>query len=248
MNELKQIKSSLKLIDTKAIEDLGFQIISYDATPLHDFINKNFPNFNLPYFLEQINQLFSPPTSLKTGKKIVFDCVKTTLQVSYINEYQTLEEALVFVRDFLKQNGEIIIEHSFFILPEVYQGQGIAIKVFQESLQQYINMAARKIKVHAALAGGGYAWAKHGFVAINQPEVEVILQNAKKRLPAEQFNLIKVVYNHYYQTNAEANAFPIIIWANMPFMKELLRGSNWYGELDLKNQEQFANFIKYVFR
>ena len=40
----------------------------------------------------------------------------------------------------------------------------------------------------------------------------------------------------------------MILWAKIDFMKDILRGSDWHGEVDLKNKEQFTNFMEYVFR
>gem|GEM_PF-3479077 len=38
------------------------------------------------------------------------------------------------------------------------------------------------------------------------------------------------------------------LWAAFDFMKPVLMGSDWHGELDLKNKEQFRNFKDYVSR
>lgn len=61
-------------------------------------------------------------------------------------------------------------------------------------------------------------------------------------MPVEQ------IYVKYYKDNPAGTDFPMILWALLPGMKEVLRGSDWRGELDLQNPEQFRNFSNYVFR
>ncbi len=79
-------------------------------------------------------------------------------------------------------------------------------------------------------------------------EVSQILKTAERKLGAFEFSMVKRIFDNYYDTHPNGTDFPIIRWAEIPFMKEILRGSSWHGKMDLNNTEQFNNFISYVFR
>jgi hypothetical protein len=170
------------------------------------------------------------------------------LHFFFENSTDVLDEAVAFDRAVFWLVGEIIVEHRYCLVPLSYQGKGLIKPIFQESLQQYVNMGVRKIRVHAGFAGGGYSWARHGFVAIDQTEVEAILAEAYKRLNVNEIVPVERIYKKYYSDHPTGAEFPMILWASLPGMKEILRGSDWNGELDLHNPEQFRNFCNYVFR
>ena len=107
--------------------------------------------------------------------------------------------------------GEIIVEHRYCLVPLSYQGKGLIKPIFQESLQQYVNMGVRKIRVHAGFAGGGYSWARHGFVAIDQTEVEAILAEAYKRLNVNEIVPVERIYKKYYSDHPTGAEFPMIL-------------------------------------
>ena len=109
-------------------------------------------------------------------------------------------------------------------------------------------MGVGQINVHAALTDGGYVWAKHFFTATKKDEVSQILEVAEKRLRGSQFSMVKRIFDNYYYKHPNGMDFPINKWAEIPFMKEILRGTSWHGSIDLNNTEQFNNFISYVFR
>lgn len=97
---------------------------------------------------------------------------------------------------------------------------------FRTSLRQYINRGVKRIYVHAVLQDGGYVWARNFFTAVTKVEVTTILSDAEKRLTAAQFRAIKRIYDTYYDKNSSGNDFPIVKWAELDFMKEVLRGSD----------------------
>jgi hypothetical protein len=84
--------------------------------------------------------------------------------------------------------------------------------------------------------------------AIDKIEVDEILSEAKKQLLQDEYDAVKDIYDIYYFNNPNGKSFPIDLWAGMGFMKKVLMGSDWHGELDLKNSSQFSNFKDYVFR
>ena len=166
----------------------------------------------------------------------------------YENKHTKVSEALIFDREFFKSAKGIEINHSYCVIPLAHQGKGLVKTIFQSSLQEYLNMGAKRINVEAGLTVGGHIWAKHGFVALNPSEVQVILDDAKKRLKPAEFIPVKRIFDKYYTDNPGGKAFPMVLWAKIDFMKDILRGSDWHGEVDLKNKEQFTNFMEYVFR
>jgi hypothetical protein len=85
-------------------------------------------------------------------------------------------------------------------------------------------------------------------VAIDKNEVEIILDEARKALTSTQFAPVEHIYNTYYTKNPVGNTFPMLLWAGLDGMKDVLPGADWHGEVDLKNNEQFSNFKDYVFR
>ena len=234
--------------DIEAIKGLGYNIsISY-AFSLEDIINLNFPNFNISKYLSTVDTSFSPTTTNTIDRYIRYNDSPLTLGIEYYNNYAHENEQLAFYRVFRKIRKSIEIEHKYCIIPEPFRGKGLIKTVFQESLQQYVNMHAKKIIVHAGLSGGGYTWAKHGFVAIKRQEVKKILDLAESELSDIEFQPIKKIYDVYYKKYPNGRTFPMDLWAASGYMKDILMGSNWNGQLDLRKSDQFRNFKEYVYR
>jgi hypothetical protein len=234
--------------DTIKVIDLGYTIKSSSPLSFEKFLKKEFPNFNLVKLLEEVETTFTPTTKLAISRTIYYQDTPPKLRVLYINDYTKDEEALIFDREFVKSVKGVEINHSYCVIPETHQKKGLVKTIFRASLQEYVNMGAKKINVHAGLSGGGHVWARHGFVAVDRAEVELILNNAQKRLKATEFAPVKHIFDKYYKDYPAGKAFPMILWAKIDFMKDILRGSDWHGEVDLKNKEQFTNFMEYVFR
>lgn len=236
------------LKDTEAMIGLGYSLIKVGKMDFVNFINDNLPNFDILSLLRTVETNFSGTSNTTIHKTIEVSKAPNTLKINFENEFKNEDDALLFVREFLIDTSGIQINHLYCVLPKEQRGKGLIKPVFQESLQQYINMNAGKICVHAGLSGGGYTWAKHGFVAVDKNETEAILERSKKTLPSNEFAAVKRIFDKYYSDNPNGKSFPIDLWATMPFMKQVLLGSDWHGELDLKNEEQILNFTDYVFR
>lgn len=241
-------KHSFTKADTVKVIDIGYTIKSSSSLLFEKFMKTEFQNFNLVKLLEEVETTFTPTTSLAITRTIYYQDKPPKLRILYINDYTKDEEALIFDREFVKSVKGVEVNHSYCVIPETHQKKGLVKKVFQVSLQEYVNMGAKKINVHAGLSGGGHVWARHGFVAVDPAEVKVILDEAKRRLKTAEFAPVKHIFDKYYTDYPGGKAFPMILWAKIDFMKEILRGSDWHGEVDLKNKEQFTNFMEYVFR
>ena len=224
---------------------LGFTNVHTGKTvPLHEFINRTFPHFNLVVFLERVLAALGNAGKHPFAKAIEYNSDNQTLTISISDA----NEELRFIRQFCNKNGLITVHHTWFELPLLFRGKTLSQYVLKESMQQYINMGLNKIEMVAALDNGGYVWAKYGFVATKRTEVTKILELAENQLTNVQFERVKAIYNRYYSNHPDGTSFPMILWANIPFMKSVLTGAAWHGELDLKNEEQFNNFTIYVSR
>lgn len=234
--------------DTIRVIDLGYVIKNSSAFSFEKFMKTEFPNFDLVKFLEEVETVFTPTTKLDIDRTIFYQDTPPKLRVLFENKRTKVSDALILDREFFKSVKGIEINHSFCVVPEVHQNKGLVKAIFQASLQEYVNMGAKKIHVHAGLSVGGHSWARHGFVAVNQADVKEILDDAYGRLKPIEFPAVKRIYDKYYTDHPGGKAFPMVLWAKLDFMKDILKGSDWIGEVDLTNKEQFSNFKNYVFR
>jgi hypothetical protein len=124
------------------------------------------------------------------------------------------------------------------------QGKGFAKTIFSNSLDLYDHLGLSKIGVSASLAGGGYAWARFGFVPDRSSwsslasNVAWNAQRSRELTPdiKAQVDVISKIQD------------PRAIWllAGLKDAKgesvgaKLLRGTDWHGTLDLNNREQYA--------
>jgi hypothetical protein len=232
--------------EIKTIATLGFSVEGSASSDPVAFINTHFPNFDLLPALKVINDTLTPTTSKTVYRKIIFENAsppKLEIQF-YSSDYADPDAGIVLVRSFLKEGEGPIVKHEFFRLPKPFRNRGISKIVLTALFQQYVNIGARKILVHAALQDGGLVWAKQYFMATDKKEVDVILQTAGMQLPAAQYLISKAIYDDYYSKDPTGQAFPIYRWAELPFMQNILRGQNWHGAVDLTNPEEFSNFVK----
>lgn len=233
--------------DIEELKRIGYNITETGKSFV-DFICENFANFNLLALLKVVENQFANTTNKKIHRKIIINKIKKTLRVEFMNEGSNEDDAVLFIREFVNENGDIYVVHECCVIPKESRNNGLIKPVFQESLRQYVNIGAKKIFVYAGLSRGGYAWAKHGFVATNKGQVDVILEKAKANLHLSDFEIVTKIYERYYAEFPSGEKFPIEEWAAMDCMKDILMGSKWHGELDLKDEEQFRNFKNYVSR
>lgn len=233
--------------DINLVRALGFDIKAVNLVP-EDFINSNFPNFNLLKFVQQTELWLKPLAQDLLVKNVLFQkqpSLKLVVEY-YSKNYLDEDKRLLFKRTFIKSGDEIIVYHDFLVLPMIFRGQRIGRKVLAFCLQHYLSIDVKRIIVHAALENGSLEWAKAGFRATEKQEVYTILQDAEKQLKPVQFKIVKVLFDNYYDADILGNAFPIREWAGLPFMKEILKRHHWHGEINLKNAKDLFNFNNYV--
>lgn len=210
--ELEYKPQKYKFIETdiEELAKLGYQIINAGSMSFEIFMQKMFPNFNLVSLLKVVENRFNETTAKNIYRNLYYDEFSGTLKVEYGNEFTNEDDALLFIREFSTNRNTIEIKHEYCVLPKKYRNKGLIKPVFQESLQQYVNMNAKRILVHAGLSGGGYTWAKYGFVAVDKNEVTFILDKAKTDLNENEFEVIKKIYDRYYSKNPKGKSFPWI--------------------------------------
>ncbi len=258
--KLKPVSYKTTVTDINELKQIQFIITPDDSRRFCNFIINEYQNFNISRLLRKINIIFNLITN-KNEKNIVFSEISgRSLFFSYTNErsFNRKEDQLILYRQFTKNDvNEIIAEHSYFKLPVIWQNRGIGKQILRESLQEYVNMNVKSIHIHAALDGGGYTWAKYGFVVPDKGEIDIILQKAQNsnHLSVDEKSIVKNIYDKYYSKNPKGAGFPIVKWANLkrvtngtefPYMKTILRGASWHGKLDLQNEQQFSIFTEYV--
>lgn len=226
---------------------IGLKFINLGDQP-NLILNEHFPNFELFTFFSSISKILTPlcDDSGNINMVLGFSTEPELTVQFYTDNVQDDALGLGFSRIFSIKSNELIVKHDFFRLPKKHRGKGIAKEIIKLCLQQYINMGVQKIMIHAALTDGGYAWALYYFTVPEKSEIDIILGKARQTLQPSQYNVVEKVYDNYYNQRPDGKAFPIVKWAEIPFMKDILRGSDWNGLIDLNNQEQFRNFILYA--
>jgi len=239
----------LTAAEWEACQKLGFQSYAIGTSgSLVDYINTNLPGLDLLTWLTEIDNLLKGMTGKPVFKVVGFDSgAPLKLIIQYYSEDSDDDiHGLAFQRTIIKDKDHKTAVHDFFRIPRTSRMQGNGRKMLAVGLQQYLNIGVDIIRVHAALADGGFVWAKAHFTAVNKQEIRLILAAAKLGLNDSGFKPVKAAFENYYAKHPDGKAFPINKWSNMPGMEPILRGSDWHGEIDLNNKELLAKFKNYV--
>lgn len=165
---------------------------------------------------------------------------------------KTIDEAsrrFVIERTFTQnRQGERVVSHDYFKVPPSLQGAGLSKKIFTTYYTEYKAAGIELIEVGANLNIGGYTWAKYGFSATNQAEVNGVLANLTKgsaTFAATKAEMQKVV-TAFYDANSTNTPFPMDRLANIPGAKNLLLGTDWHGSIRLSDAPRRAIFEAYL--
>jgi hypothetical protein len=231
------------------ITGLGYQWVHTPPPAAEELINQYFYGFQPYLFLEQIELLLAGLTASRINRLFKLTVKPPSLSIYfYSDDHKDMANGLVFARTFIHDPaGIIIVNHDYFRLPALVRGQKTGKKVLGICFDQYQHIGISKIAVHAALKDGGYVWAKAGFKATTQKEMDVILKKAERQLTVAEYKIAKSWYDDHYN-NFPGTPFSISDWSGLPFMESILRGSDWHGEIDLTNPVELRNFKKYVSR
>lgn len=99
------------------------------------------------------------------------------------------------VREFSRDDGKLVVEHSELMLDPSVQGKGIGTSLSKSALESYHQLGVDRIELQAAQDVGPYAWARQGY-KWNEGEAESMLDRATefakdKGLTPEQLQRLK---------------------------------------------------------
>jgi hypothetical protein len=224
----------------------GYHIKTEKGLNLDKFLQTYFPGFDALVVSKQAEQLLTPMATTPLQREWQFSDPPPRITFWLLSEDAFNEQTgLSLARTFRSDEQGINVHHDYFTIPEQYRGRGTSKAILKAWLELYVQMNVQKIFVHAALQDGGYVWARAGFKAVKQNEVDRILTRAKANLTPIQFTTIQSYYDDHYN-NFPGQPFPMEYWGRMRFMKDTLRASSWHGEIDLTNQQELTNFRNYV--
>jgi hypothetical protein len=156
-------------------------------------------------------------------------------------------------RTFHYQNKTV--NHDLFTVGAAMQGSGLAKRMMENAYNTYTKMGIKAINVHAALDGGGYAWAKFGFKPDNNVGWQGYaitrlhyLKNAG--IPESKINELRTVIKSKDSKSlwrVSDDSTPVKLWHNDTTIgKVLLRGASWNGTLNLQDKESVDRMWKYI--
>lgn len=151
-------------------------------------------------------------------------------------------ESVSLERGFLKtSNGDIVVRHNLFELPEELQGKGISKKVMRACFEEYEKMGVTRVEVCANIDVGGLTWAKYGFYG-ERDEIEAIIKNRQRKgliTQEEAADALSIVreYEDYV---------PMQLLGYAPYGGKLLLGTKWQGHINLKDAAQMDYLHKYL--
>jgi hypothetical protein len=236
-------------VEWRSCEALGYVIYAPGIKlALTDFIKSHFSGLELLKFLKEIDDMLKPMSTKKLTKVVSYnETAPFELAIQYFSEdSDNIDTGLALSRTLIKNVSGKIAIHDFFRIPKAFRKGGHGRAILNYGLQQYLNIGVDLIKVHAALADGGFVWARAHFVAVDKKEVSFILASAKLTLQKDVFGKVKQIFDNYYSVDSQGKAFPINKWSHIPEMESILRSSHWHGEIDLNNQELLTKFTNYV--
>lgn len=230
------------------IKALGYEIEPDDEAALIDFLNLHFPALELEALLRSIENLLGPCSTPPELKKLHFlTSAEPWFRIQFYSaNYGDETQGLALGRILRMENGKLIAEHEYLVLPEVKRGQGIGKQILGATLEHYERIGVHEIRVWAGIKDGPVVWALAGFKALDKSEMDEILRIAQNDLTAEQYGDVKAVYDLYYNAEPTGTAFPIKDWTLLGFMDDVLKQVHWHGRVDLTNDKELRNFREYV--
>jgi SPP1 gp7 family putative phage head morphogenesis protein len=178
-----------------------------------------------------------------TKKSIEDTAFRKGMDIVYTGEYNGSDIKLI--RSFYKRDGVSFVEHELFKLPQELQGKGMSKDVLASYYKQYKNAKINFVSTHANIDVGGYAWGKYGF-EVARDQANDILKTFNNTVSFKQD--AKDAMNLFFKYNPTRTTFPMNIWANETYGKNMLLGSDWSGQLNLLDKDQLQVFESYLFK
>jgi GNAT superfamily N-acetyltransferase len=152
-------------------------------------------------------------------------------------------------------------EADFFeIDDEKQQGQGIGKRLMAANVAKYQELGLDRVKVHANINVGGYAWARYGYVPhddswrgelnswLNEKIEEAVIVTVEGEESEDEEDYEETVDVPESIRALIDSDDPKAVWAiaDSKYGKDLLINSDWYGELNLRDKETMERFNAYV--
>lgn len=144
-------------------------------------------------------------------------------------------------------DGNLVVDHHLFVISKDLQGKGFSKAIMRALYKHYKEAGVKKITVFANIDVGGYTWGRYGFTARNQRHVQYVLADAK-RMGVKQSIITRAtkLVNDYYKYHDPNSPFPMNLLADRSYGKELLKGTDWSGQIDLTDDTQRKVFERYM--
>lgn len=148
-------------------------------------------------------------------------------------------------------DGDWVVNHDLFQLRKGWQGQGIASRLQEGSLDYYRSIGVDAVTTHANIDVGGYTWGKTGFdfdfnwadadsfVRLQLDQMTRVVTNevyaSERALAKSQIVAMRLaVENGVLPTPYELGQVGWTKGAKAWVGKDSMLGSSWYGRLDLR--------------
>ena len=234
------VLSSKRQMSLKEIDDIGWQM---QASLLNDEVwtQSDFSKIDFSKLKSDIEKSFELLGVEHEDTDFVVRCYGGRGPIRSMSISVRNPKAQI-TRIFRCEDDKIIVEHDYFELSQELQGKGFSKNILSSFLEQYERIGVDKIELYANIDVGGYAWARYGFSA-DRRDVYGIIRNYN--IP-EVKERAKSIVDEFYSNHSDEYKFPMYLLSNEEFGKDLLLGSSWHGEIDLKDKKAVSVFKKYL--
>lgn len=151
------------------------------------------------------------------------------------------------------------VEHDYFLLPPEVQGGSIAKTILRNSLDIYDSMGLDRITLHANINVGGYAWSRYGFKpkskgwwrafvdsSLNEKWLNLRESIAGQGADSVVKEVDRLMKSKDPRAIRQVAALKHATPGGQPLGKALLLDTDWFGELDLNDPEDYGIFSAYL--
>ena len=140
-----------------------------------------------------------------------------------------------------------IVDHDNFKIDEYAQGSGLGKTIFRNSLDLYDHTGEDRIGLSANVDVGGYAWARYGFVptkgswtAWKEEHGELNLEEIEPAMASREIGRLLKSPDPRSMWKIADMTMPNGEGSEISVGKKMLMRTNWDGDLDLNNVEQYS--------
>lgn len=236
----------LRRQELDAVTSLGFSWKVPKGGDALEFLRLHFPGFSPLTVSQQAESLLAPMAGTPVTRQWKLAGPPPELSLYFCSaDWFNEKTGIALCRTFRRTEKGLEVHHDYFAIPGPFRNQGTGKQALKTWFAQYERMKVQRIIVYATLTNGGYVWARAGFKAVKRDEVDRILAAGAKQLPPNRLAQAKLYYDDHYN-NFPDQPFPMEEWTGLLFMREVLQGSSWHGEIDLTNETEFRTFKAYV--